>query len=128
MIREIVFAATAIALVAFVPAPAKASTLGNTGVAEAVCPLMRQTAKNAMLWRQQGRSISDYMSKHIEVIDNSSSTEEAKEGLRTMVRIYAIEAYKEPTYITPQIRASVIERFANDKEAECYEMFLDDTI
>ena len=125
MIREIVFAATAIALVAFVPAPAKASeaTSGDT-----TCSVMRTMAKNAMLWRQRDRSVSDYMAKHIEIIDGATVTEKVKGGLRTMVRIYAMEAYAEPVYMTPEFKQNIIEQFANEKEAECYRVVLKDTI
>jgi hypothetical protein len=124
MFREIAFAATAIALTTLAPTKAHSAELTGVGTAEAVCPLMRVLAKNAMEYRQGGYSISDYMNKHIEIIDLSEASTKLKQGLRIMVRVYAVEAYKTPVWPSEEFQEYAVEGFANDKEAECYSTLL----
>jgi hypothetical protein len=123
MIKKILFGAAALALAVIPVSGAIAKDRAND-----ICPLMAITAKNAMAFRQHNRSISEYINRHIDVIDRSGLPDKAKEGMKTLVRIYAVEAYEMPVFITPEVRDRAIEQFANDKEAECYKIIFSDTI
>lgn len=79
-----------------------------------VCPGLGQMAENIMKFRQRGIP----MSKQMEIVNASPSAQ-----IRDMGKLMVVSAYKERQAYSDDAKAGIIQRFRNDSELQCYEVW-----
>ena len=118
MIKKI----TTIAAVVLLVTPAQASFLRDNK--ETFCPVLRSVAEVAMEYRQSDRSVTEALQATNAMIDKfyQSTSHKVVASMQDLSQEYVREAYRSVVFSTRSYKDQAVNQFANDKEAQCFDI------